>query len=458
MTERTTKTDRGQVLKLVAVALGIRLLLVPLAHPWDGQTLVNAFAELAQPGSLAEAVARPYETERGLSLLTQAAGRQADHYEYWAYPPFMLYILWPLAQAYRLVGGELQPTFPVQPVFVAPALPIAVLFLTRLPVILADLGALIIMRALGVSLGELKWYAFNPLVLLAGIWTFDAVMVLFLLLAILLAERHQWIFAGLALGLGTATKFIPLVALPAFGLRILASDTSGRSKAASFGALFAGILVSLAVTIAPALEGVRYVLEFHADRFGQGLSVDQILWLGIQPQLGRDWVTPAPLYATPLLGQLSLAVALLAAAWAISRRASSLRTGVLVMFLAFLVGSKLVNEPYVLIALASLTVVLAAHPSEKLRTCRTFLWGLGFAYAVLNMPPWAFFLSVLQQVIGGSAAVATRWADAYRVFHASWEALAPLAALALAFGLTAALASVLALRQDAGLAGSEELA
>ncbi|MDE3078333.1 MAG: hypothetical protein KGJ86_23155, partial [Chloroflexota bacterium] len=140
-----------RLLLLIAAAVAARLVILPLTHTWDGQTWVNVFAQLSAPGSLPEALRRPYETTRELSLLSQAAGHQSDFYESWAYPPLMLYVYWPLANLYAALGGQLRAVFPVQPAFYSPSIPIQLLALIRLPNLLADAGTLLLMRRLGVS-------------------------------------------------------------------------------------------------------------------------------------------------------------------------------------------------------------------------------------------------------------------------------------------------------------------
>jgi hypothetical protein len=424
---------------LVVASLALRLLLLPLSHTWDAQSWVNVFSELGTSASPIEGVQRPYETMRELSLLTQAAGRHSDYYQYWAYPPLMLYVYWPLAHLFALFGGELRTVFPVQPAFFAPAVPLGLQALIRLPVIVADIASLFLLRALGVRVAELRWYAFNPLVLLVGVWTFDSVMVAFLLLGLVFATRRRWMFAGVALALGTATKFVPLVALPAvlFGIAACEVPPKRRMQLAVSTCLVCGVTFGLLCW--PVFDGLLYVLRFHAQRFGAGLSLAQV-WITWAQQLPNvDWQPRWQLYASIEFGGLQLPLALLAAAYLLTRARVSIAGAFLVLVLAFLVGSKVVNEPYALAPVALCTVVLAQRPSRALRECRTLLWIVPFAYAIVNTPLWAFFFSLLQNVAPGTTASIPAWADAFRFFRGYPEASVAYAALGMAFCLIAAL-------------------
>src|SRR6478735_8902995 len=159
---------RSGFARLLVMAIGVRLLLLPLSHTWDTQSWANVFAQLASGPGFLESIRAPYETLRELTLLTQAAGRHTDFYEYWAYPPLLLYIYWPLAHLYSSFNGLPTSWFAAQPTMIAPAFPLPLLAATRAPNIVADVATLSIMRALGIGLGNLRWYAFNPLVLLVG--------------------------------------------------------------------------------------------------------------------------------------------------------------------------------------------------------------------------------------------------------------------------------------------------
>jgi hypothetical protein len=418
---------------MVILAIGARLLLLPLSHTWDGQTWVNVFAELAATGSPLDGVARPYATMRELSLLTQAAGHHTDFYEYWAYPPLMLYVYWPLAHLYTSLGASLQPTFVVQPAMVAPSIPLPLLALIRLPNLLAELGSFYIMRALGVSVAGLRWYAFNPFVLLVGVWTFDPVMVAFLLLGLLLAVQQRWVLAGAALALGGATKFVPLAVLPALVVAILYRQRTWQRGIARVLVSLTACCAVLAVLIAPVADDFVYVLRFHAQRFGTGLTVEQIWATWAQQFAMLDWQPGWQLYASVQTGALLLPLALLGACVVMLRARLPIETAFLVLVLAFLAGAKVVNEAYVLVAVALATVELARRPSPGMANCRTLLWLVAFVYAALNTPAWAFLLSAIQQVQPTSGPAIQDWLDGYRQFRALPGSSLPYAVLGVVF-------------------------
>ncbi len=442
---RARLSDTRSFIYIVVGSILVQLLLLPLSHTWDGQTWVNAFAELTAPGNLIEALRRPYDVTRELSLLTQAAGHQSDFYESWAYPPFMLYVYWPLAHLYVLLRGPLQATFPVQPAFFSSSTPLLLLAFIRLPVILAQAGIAVLMRMLGLAPNQIRWYLFNPMVLLAGVWTFDAVMVLFVLLTLALAERGQWAGAGVAIALGAATKFVPVVLVPALAVAILSRPTSMAERLRALAAMLAGTILALAALIGPVFAGVKYIVQAQTARFAAGLTFQQ-LWRAWAQQLPAvDWQPRWQIYASDIAGNLILPMALILATLVILQ-VPQLSASALIMVLAFLAGSKLVNEAYVVAPLALCTVELARRPSAVLRDCRTLLWVLAFAYAAINTPIWGFFFSFAQQINPAWAGPILHRTDAYRVFLSDPLAVWPYALMGVGFSLTAVLMIALAAR------------
>jgi hypothetical protein len=284
-----------------------------------------------------------------------------------------------------------------------------------------------------------RWYAFNPLVLLVGVWTFDAVMVAFLLAALWLAEHEHWARSSLAVALGAATKFIPLVVLPCVVLAILLRPAPVARNLRTLAAALLAAGVTCVLLVWPVRDGVLYVLGFHAARFGAGLTFQQSWFAWAQQSAGIDWQPGWQLYASRELGAMVLPLALLSAGVVLTWRSVQLSTGFLVLVLAFLVGSKLVNEPYVVAPLALATVELARRPSTRLRACRELLWVVAFAYAMLNTPVLAFGMSAVQHVLPDLAGEINLWADAYRFFRGTPEAALPYALLGTTFTLLAAL-------------------
>ncbi|MHB8618599.1 MAG: hypothetical protein ACYDAG_03360 [Chloroflexota bacterium] len=440
---------------ILVMAVVARSLFLLLSHTWDAQTWVNTFAELAQPGTFREAIQRPYETTRELSLLTRAAGRHGDHYESWAYPPFMLYVYWPLARAYLATGGHLVARFPVQPAFWTPSVPFALQALTRLPNVVADLVTLVLLQRLGATLSELRWYALNPFVLLIGAWTFDPVMTAFLMLGLFLAERGRWGLAGVALGFGAATKLMPIVALPALVVAVLAQPLPLAARLRKSAAAVGACLSTLGLLLAPAWDGSMNALRFQLERFGGNLSFAQI-WLlrarFLPPT--RDWAPAWQLYASADVGALLLPLVLLLTLWLIARFPMPLPFAMLALFLALLAGSKLVNEAYAFALMALMTAAIAQRPSPLLVALRRLFWVIPLCYTAVNTPAWGFTLSAIQQIKPASSSTIGLWVRAYQAFLGERITAIPFAVLGLGFSVLA-LATMFALpllaRQRSGI-------
>ena len=106
-----------------------------------------------------------------------------------------------------------------------------------------------------------RWYWLNPYVLLVGLWTFDGLMVAFLLGGLVATLRHRWLLAGVLLGMGAAVKFVPVLLVPVALLWALRTAPRPVSALVAVGAGFVG---SLAVLVAPWWDHVLYVLQFQA--------------------------------------------------------------------------------------------------------------------------------------------------------------------------------------------------
>ena len=120
---------------------------------------------------------------------------------------------------------------------------------------LADLGSLFLLRALARRLygqfraQELAWiYAFLPLPLVFTFWTFDALLVFWLFLAIWCYLSNQGERSAGALVLGTLTKYTPL-------LFLLAAWRDRRPGAPSWFRIAALTVISLALVYAALLAG-----------------------------------------------------------------------------------------------------------------------------------------------------------------------------------------------------------
>jgi hypothetical protein len=208
----------------------------------------------------------------------------------------------------------------------------------------------------------------------------------------------------------------------------------------------------------PVWEGLWYVLRFHSARFAVGLSVQE-LWRTWSLQLPNvDWQPRWQLYASAIAGNLALPLALLAGVWLILRRPMPFRSATLVLVLAFLAGSKLVNEPYVIAPVALLTVELARNPSRRLRDCRLLVWVLAFGYALINMPVWSLAFSTIQQLQPAARSSIEALASTYRTLTGYPEFAWPFALLAAAFTGVCIYTAWLVAIPNVVLSGAKDLA
>jgi hypothetical protein len=369
------------MLPLLAVAVIVRVILLPLNHTWDLQTWNNLFADLANGQS-------PYETLRYMTFSAQAS-RLVPYpwYEYYAYPPVAIYLYAPLAKLYDFLAGAPAYVWSAYSSIVVLPADLLLSLLFKLPLMLADgVTAWMLARLTRPGIGVA--YLLNPLTLLVGNWTFDALMVCSIVAAALLAERERYAWAAVALGIGAATKFIAGLLLPTLLIYLLHRRAPGRvilHTAVAFTA-------TVAVLCAPFLDGLLFTLRFHAERHGGGMTWHYAFhalarWL---PEI--DW-SPVFLSLSAQLGATTLALGLISTYALLALRAGSLPTMWLITLLGFFASSKLVNEPYALALLPlALVVAVRAAISTSWRLYH-LLWGVPFAFAALNVPLPAFLLS-----------------------------------------------------------------
>ena len=144
----------------------------------------------------------------------------------------------------------------------------------RVAVLLAEGGTawllLALLPALGWPAERALRYLLHPLVVveLTGNLHFEALSICFVLLAIWLLHRQQWVRSAGALGLGVAAKLLPLLALPLLVRRL------GWRRFASYVALMGGTLlilftpfisVALVVNISRSLNLYFRSFEFNAS-------------------------------------------------------------------------------------------------------------------------------------------------------------------------------------------------
>jgi hypothetical protein len=371
----------------LALGLVVRIALSPLQHTWDSQTWWNVASELGRESDPLRAIGLPFEQMRQLSDLSHGSGFRT-FYEYWAYPPGMLIIWWPIARAWYLVMGTIPEQFAGPDAFAAAPLPLLLSVSMKLPVVAADAASALLLARLA-SPRLARWYWLNPYVWLVGLWTFDGVMLALLLGGLLAARNQRWALAGGLLGCGAAVKFVPVLLVPVVMLWAFRTARQPVRAAAMTGV---AAIATFGVICAPWLDGVAYVVSFHASRVGGGMSW-QAVWGAIV------WIDPfadlSPVYGylSAQIGFLTLSGCLLLATWGAWLRRLDLLRMSLVVLLAYLAGSKLVNEAYPLPAVALCLVVLCARPTVGGARLLAVLWITPLLFALVNVPAWGFGLA-----------------------------------------------------------------
>lgn len=416
---------RGVLLVIAGVAVALRLLLLPLGHWWDMTTFYNTFVDLGHNQS-------PYDTMRYMSDLARSAGWN-HYYEYYAYPPGPIYVYYPLARLFVWLHPHAEHFFAVSGSHAVPNLPWDFYAFYKLPIWAADFGVAAVLARMTGTVRSWRDYLLNPYVLLvSGAWTFDAIMVLGLVLGVYWLQRGRVGWAGVALAAGTMIKFVPGFIVPTCALYLIKRRRPPREVAVFLGAY---LLVCLATT-GPFLQGMLYVVGFQGARYGGGMNpiVYLTLW-----RLHPDWNAVPALYAVSAFGTPALALTLLLAYWYTYLTEIPLSRMVLVTLLAYLVGTKLVNEQYAL-AIFPFTLIEARRLGGVWRWLHRGLWLTALVFAIMHVPIDHFLWPLYHTVFGARANVIARTGitgfDA-RIFPWNHERIQPLAVLALGIGFTA---------------------
>lgn len=377
--------------------IAIRLLLVPFHHPWDLQTWYNMFVDLANDRS-------PYETLRSLTYSTRSLWSSVQpreltslatrplFYEYYAYPPLPMLVYYPLAKLYARIA-PLDYQFVVQGAVAAHRLPIGFMFLFKAPLVLADIGlALLLQRLAGAQ--SARTFFLNPFVILVSVaWTIESLMSAWALAALFLILNRRYALAGVSLALGALTKWTPGVLWPTLGLWLAHQRAPWRGHVA----FHAAFLLTLLAGLIPFWDGVLLAAQFHALRPGANLTPHILLYILAQFKPGEvEWYYRV---FSPYVGAITLPLAL---AWAYGvqlRQPMPLATTACLTVTAFLLGSKIVNEPYVFLLLPLLLWEAAERPSEPKRLLFKIGYSLPLAYAMLNVPILMFALPLYLAVV-----------------------------------------------------------
>jgi alpha-1,6-mannosyltransferase len=164
---------------------------------WDGRLLAHGYNPyLYLP---AQVINTPIASIAGL---TDSLYQRLNSPRYFTVYP-------PLNQALFGLAGWLSPTSLIG----------AVISL-RVPILLADMGSIVLLskllRRFGKNPNYSLLYALNPLVILelTGNLHFEAIMIFFVLLSVWLLVQNHWIGSSAALASGIGMKLLPLIFLP----------------------------------------------------------------------------------------------------------------------------------------------------------------------------------------------------------------------------------------------------
>jgi hypothetical protein len=388
--ELAGKRRRRLLWTIGLLALALRIILLPIGHWWDLTVDYNTFIDLAHNVS-------PYTTMQYLSHIAWASGWDYN-YEYYAYPPVPLYIYYPLAHLYLLIHPQATYYIPVSGTYALPNLSLDFFLLLKFPIWIADFGiAALLARMSGTTRG-FRDYLLNPYVLLvSGAWTFDAVMVLGLVLAIYYLQKGKLASSGVALAFGTMVKFIPAIAAPTIVLYLIKK----KRPVYEIVLFVAAYGIACLVLLGPFLNGLLYVVNFHSNRVPGGMDWQMLFRLSTFFPAGVD-LDPLSL-ALGAFGTPTLVILLLLGYWyCFTARRMTLNRMILVSLLAFLLGSKLVNEQYALVVFP-FAFLEARRVGGAWRWLARLLWMVPLAFAIFRVQIDRFFWLLYRNVWGPAA-------------------------------------------------------
>lgn len=372
------------------MALALRLVLLPIGHWWDLTVDYNVFIDLAHNHS-------PYDTMAYLSHIARASGWDVN-YEYYAYPPVPFYIYYPLAHIFALLHPDATYFIPVSGSYAMPNLPWDFYVLYKLPMWITDFILAGVLARMSGTVRGWRDYLLNPYVLLvSGAWTFDAIMILGLLLGAYYLQRSKFIHSGVALAFGTMVKFIPAIAAPVFVLYLIKRKRPLREIVLFLVAYGIACLVFLG----PFLQGLLYVTSFHSQRVGGGMNWQMYwrLWRFFPRGTNLDPLSMAiGAFGTPTL----VIVLLLAYLYAFKSQEMRFNRMIIVTLVAFFVGSKLVNEQYALVIFPFMFIE-ARRMGGAWRWFYRLFWIVPLAYAIMRVPIDRFLWLLYHTVLGSRA-------------------------------------------------------
>lgn len=379
-------TPERLLVRVLVIGLIVRACLLPFHHPWDYQTWHNMLVDLSQQRS-------PYDSFRYMSYSTRAhigqiAGPTRRHiyprfYESYAYPPLPLVIYYPVA---KLIGmlTPLRSELVVQWGIPAHRLNPLTKLGFELPIWCADLAIAVMLFRVGGVAPALAFFL-NPLVLIvSGAWTFDAIAAAFVVGGLLAAQRERPALAGTLLALGFLTKWTPAILWPTVAIWLWHRRAPWTAQAA-----FSGTFIGIALLgVAPIWSDLRFILAFHETRAGANLTPHVLLYaLSRYTNANLGFLTQI---VSPLVGAVTLPACLIANWILLTKKLMRLSSAAVLTVLAFFLGSKVVNEPYVYLVVPLLLWDNAWLRSPAREFVLKALYSTALAFAVLNVSILAF--------------------------------------------------------------------
>jgi hypothetical protein len=350
---------------------------MPISHTWDTQIWYSFFADIKFDHS-------PYDTLQTLSYETRSE-RIYPYYEYFAYPPGILYLYYPLGKFYALLDPNLNYVLGRGFIPLITQIPWFFYFIFKIPVMLADMGIMALLWKMGGK-DVARRYAYSPYVIMVVVWTFDPIMIFFMLLGVYALERKNYDLSAISFAMGTVIKFVPVFIIPAILLYLVRKNVTflGLLRYIAVFGITAGVIIF------PYLKGTLFTLEFHGARIGGGLSWQSIfnLVLAWLPQ------SMSVSYATALsaaIGSLFLLVGMMVVYAYTYRMNLTLNSTIVVTLLGYLAFTKIVNEVYALAVIPFILLDLKIHNSAKKERFYKLFWSIPLGWAIINIPAYLGF-------------------------------------------------------------------
>ncbi len=249
--------------------LGIGLL-VRIALFFSLPSLSDDFYRFIWDGTLLDAGVDPYSllpseaVTLGIAGLDEAFLQLLNSPNYYTvYPPLNQAVFWLSVQ----FGGTEQVLASVN--------------IIRSILLLADIASLYLLIQIAKKIGNPKvlslpfWYFLNPLVVLefTGNLHFEGLVIAFMLLGIHAFQRNQYLGQIIGLGLGIATKLIPMIMLPAFLFR----QWFRKGTIISTGAMLVALIFFAPLFGSALFAGMRTSLGLYFQNFEFNASIYYIL-------------------------------------------------------------------------------------------------------------------------------------------------------------------------------------